>query len=204
MANLYDLLQGLIDTDRGIISKLKSRMEEFENEVNDKFDELNNSVTNVNTKVERGSGTYGILDINSPDIISDGVRVSDTNASKGECYYKLSSSSSTYCLYSCTFADVNFGSYAICMRLKLNVKTTSSIIRLNVYSGSSLILQKDFSGSLFATNTDYYNIYTTFDYNGNNTTDKALKIEVQTLNVDGIGVFFDYAYINLIMPAVFL
>ena len=158
MANLNDVLQGLVTTDNKVIDKLNKKISELDNkiseldsEINNKISELDSEIDNLNNKVNteiadlqskidndledltekvsRGSGSYALLDINSPDITGSGTKKTDTRASHGQCY-SATAGSSAKCIYSSTFSEINFGHYALCVRAKTNAVGTNNIVRL--------------------------------------------------------------------------
>ena len=232
MANLNDILQGLVTTDNKVINKLLTNI----TDVNSDIEDINNSLTDLNTKlndlrtdinesisdlqeeidndilvleekVQRGSGSYAIVDINTPEISGSGTKESDLLASHGECYALTTSSSTNYCLYSGVFSDVKYGHYALCARVKIGSTTSaSSLVQLKVLNGSTEIVATDFSGSVFKTSSQYYYLYTTFTYEGSDSTSTKdqLTFQLHTHLVDGIKIYFDYAYISMIIPAVFI
>ncbi len=99
---------------------------------------------------------------------------------------------------------VGKGKYAMCLRIKTSSTTSSNILQVRVSNGSTSILSKDIKGSDFSSANKYGYIYMTFDYEGDGVTKNNLKIEVYTHTVSGITICFDYAYIGMIIPAVFL
>ena len=50
MANLNDILTGLIDTDEGIIGKIKNRFQRIENRLDVEFQEIKNNIQQDNRK----------------------------------------------------------------------------------------------------------------------------------------------------------
>lgn len=188
---LNDILQGLVTTDQKVIEK------------------INTDVAELEDKVSRGSGSYGLADINSPSSSSDGELIDDIGASHGKAYSITTSSGQSYCLYSGEFSDVKFGKYAACIRVKASAAVTNNIIQVTVYNGNTGIKTIDYSGadfenSMLENNINYSYLYFTFDYDGDGVTKNNLKIEVYTHQIDNIVVNFDYAYISMIIPAVFL
>ena len=183
---LNDILQGLVTTDQKVIEK------------------INTDVAELEDKVSRGSGSYGLADINSPDVTSQGELIDDMGASHGKAYSVTTSVDQSYLLYSGLFSDVKFGKYAMCIRIKSSSVDANNILQLNVSNGSASILNKDINGSDFPVANKYHYIYTTFDYEGDGITKNNLKIELYTHQIDNVVVNFDYAYIGMIIPAVFL
>lgn len=182
---LNDILQGLVTTDQKVIEK------------------INTDVSELEDKVSRGSGSYGLADINSPNVTSNGTLINDMGASHGKAY-SVTTSSQNFLLYSGEFSDVKFGKYAMCLRIKSSSVTSSNILQVRVLNGSTIVLSKDIKGSDFSSANKYGYVYTTFDYEGDGNVKNNLKIEVFTHTVSGITIRFDYAYISMIIPAVFL
>ena len=60
---LNDILQGLVTTDQKVIEK------------------INTDVAELEDKVSRGSGSYGLADINSPSVTSNGELIAEVAAS---------------------------------------------------------------------------------------------------------------------------
>lgn len=197
---LNDILQGLVTTDQRVIEKINNDVTELEEKVNEK---INTDVSKLEDKVSRGTGSYGLADINSPNSGSDGKLITDMGASHGKAY-SVTTSSQNYLLYFGEFSDIKFGKYAMCLRVKTSSTTSSNILQVRVSNGSTPILSKDIKGSDFSSANKYGYIYMTFDYEGDGVTKNNLKIEVYTHTVSGITICFDYAYIGMIIPAVFL
>lgn len=182
---LNDILQGLVTTDQKVIEK------------------INTDVAELEDKVSRGSGSYGLADINSPSVSSDGKLVNDMGASHGKAY-SVTTSTQNFLLYYGEFSDVKFGKYAMCIRFKSSSTTSSNILQVRVSNGSTPILTKDIKGSDLPSANKYGYAYMIFDYEGNGVVKNNLKIEVYTHTTSGITICFDYAYISMIIPAVFL
>ena len=127
---LNDIIQGLIDVDRNLIER-----------------------------VVRGSGTYAILDINTPDKGGSGTEVADNAASLGKAISITTSTSANLVSYTGTFPDIKFGHYAICARIKTNNLTSSNLVQLKVLNGSTEILAANFKGTDFDTSTNYSYLY---------------------------------------------
>lgn len=184
--SLKDIIQGLIDTDRGVISKLKG------------------SLNSLNEKVERGSGSYAILDLNTPDKGGSGTEVPDSAASLGKSISITTSASANLVPYIGTFPDIKFGHYAICARIRTNNLTSSNLVQLKLLNGSTEILAANFKGTDFDTNTGYSYLYSSFTYEVNNGEKKPLSFQLHTHLVNGVQINFDYVYISMIIPSVFL
>lgn len=171
---LNDIIQGLIDVDRNLIER-----------------------------VVRGSGTYAILDINTPDKGGSGTEVTDNAASLGKAISITTSSSANLVPYTGTFPDIKFGHYAICARIKTNNLTSSNLVQLKLLNGSKEILAANFKGTDFDNSTNYSYLYSTFTYEENNGK-QPLSFQLHTHLVNGVQVNFDYVYISMIIPSVFI
>lgn len=183
---LNDILQGLVTTDQKVIEK------------------INTDVSELEDKVSRGSGSYGLADINSPSVTSNGQLINDMGASHGKAY-SVTTSAQNLLLYSGEFSDVKFGKYAMCLRIKSSSVANSNILQIRVSNGGTPILSKDIKGSDFPSVDKYGYAYMIFDYEGDGVVKNNLKIEVYTHAIaNSITVCFDYAYISMIIPAVFL
>ena len=235
MANLNDILQGLVTTDNKVINRLLSDVSNMNTDISDITGELStirseltstktdleteiqstiggirqevtNNITILQEQVQRGSGSYAIVDKDTPGRGGSGTLVTDILASQGECYNLTTSSSSNYCLYSGAFSDVKYGYYAICARIRIGkTSTATSLVQLKVLNGTKEILVKDFPGTTFSSTSQYYYLYTTFKYeNTSGDAKQQLSFQLHTHMVAGIPIYFDYAYISMIMPSVFL
>lgn len=186
MADLNDILQGLIDTDRGIISKLKSKLDELAG------------------KVAQGSGTYAVVDINTSNITGQGVLTNDNKSSLGQCYYSTTSSSSK-CIYSAEFPKVNYGHFAFSARVKASKSSTSSsdkVIKIKILQNSTAIFEYVYTKD--EVDTDYCNIYGTFMYSpSSGAGNDKLTFQIHTGTTSGYSISFDYAYITMLVPAVY-
>jgi hypothetical protein len=169
---LNDIIQGLIDVDRNLIER-----------------------------VVRGSGTYAILDINTPDKGGSGTEVTDNAASLGKAISITTSSSANLVPYTGTFPDIKFGHYAICARIKTNNLTSSHLVQLKVLNGDTEILAANFKGTDFDNSTNYSYLYSTFTYEGSTKGDLTFQIYLLTSSVK---INFDYAYISMTIPSVFV
>ena len=172
---LNDIIQGLIDVDRNLIER-----------------------------VLRGSGTYAILDINTPDKGGSGTEVTDNAASLGKAISITTSSSANLVPYTGTFPDIKFGHYAICARVKTNNLTSSHLVQLKLLNGSTEILAANFKGSQFDSTTGYSYLYSTFTYDANNGSKLPLSFQLHTHLINGVKIDFDYVYISMIIPSVFI
>ena len=194
---LYDILQGLINTDSGIISKLKQS-------ITDKFNNLEDKIDDLDEKAERGSSSYAIVDINSPGRGGSGSVVTDTLASHGKSIQITTNTGSNLVPITGNFADVKFGHYAICARIKISSKTSSALLQLKLLNGSTEILAANFAGTAFDSTSQYCYVYSTFKYEAINGTKQPLQFQLHTHKVDGVKINFDYVYISMIIPSVFL
>ena len=177
MASLSDIIQGLIDTDKGIISKLKKAK-------------------------DNGVGS-SMIDTTNQSLTGTGAVTADLEASNGNSY-RAQTNGTSQCLYSGVFNNVKFGHYALCLRAKVNSNSSSNILQLVVKNGSSVILTKNLTGELFESTSKYGYIYSTFIFEGNGVTKNDLKFELNSLTASGIVVNIDYVYISLIIPSVYV
>ena len=183
---LNDILQGLVTTDRKVIEK------------------INTDVAELEDKVSRGSGSYAILDINTPGKGGSGIEVADNAASLGKAISITTSTSAKLVPYIGTFPDIKFGHYAICARIKTNNLTSSNLVQLKLLNGSTEILAANFTGSQFDSTTGYSYLYSTFTYDANNGSKSPLSFQLHTHLVNGVTINFDYVYISMIIPSVFV
>ncbi len=204
--NLETILNGLIDVDSQIINKINATNTTINNEISSVNDRINTEVNTINTTIARGSGTYAILDINTPDRGGSGTLSTDALASHGKCVRITTSSSANYASFTGTFSDVKFGHYAICARVKSNSLTSSNLVQLKVLNGSTEILAANFTGADFESTSKYAYLYSTFVYEGNGSSKQNLPLSFQlhTHKINGIQVDFDYVYISMIIPSVFI
>lgn len=150
------------------------------------------------------AGSTGGVDINTSNISSDGSITEDVYASHGQAYLITTGDYNTM-LYSSKLPDIKFGNYALCLRMKIGIESTEDLIRVSILSNGTNIAQKIFNGSSFDDAQNYQYLYTTFQYDGDGNSDKNLIIRIETLPVSSsIEVRFDYAYVTMIMPSIFL
>ena len=194
---LNEIIQGLIDVDRGVIDKITNSVEDLK-------DKITNSVEDLEDKVSRGSGSYALVDINTPGRGGNGTVVSDTSASHGQAIRITTSSSANYAPFIGTFSDVKFGHYAICARVKTNNLTSSNLVQLKVLNGNTEILAANFTGTNFGSSSKYAYLYSTFTYESISNAKQPLSFQLHTHKVNGVQITFDYAYISMIIPSVFL
>ena len=166
-------------------------------EANDKFSELE-------SLKEKSFDTFSIIDFNS-DFTTAGTEITDSMASLGKAIQTTTTTSAKN-LITANFSDVKFGKYALCLRLKVSSNTSSSsVFTANIMNGSSTILSKSILGTYFDSTSNYCYICTTFDYSGSSSSAKQkLQLKLNTGTVSGLEVRFDYAYISLITPAVYI
>lgn len=198
MANLSDIIQGLIDTDKGVITKLK-------NTINNVLNKVDEDINDLSEKIARGSGSYGLVDINTPDRGGNGALQEDLAASHGQCI-ALTSTSTSQCMYSGAFSEsMKYGHYALCIRVKSSSTTSSNILQVKILNGSTVVHTMNFKGSDVGSTSQYSYLYTTFTYEGSSSAAKNnLTFELHTLTTSGIKISFDYAYVSMIIPSVFL
>ena len=195
--NLDTILNGLIDVDSQIINKINNTATDINNRIN-------SEVSTINSTIARGSGSYAILDINTPNRGGSGTLSTDALASHGKCIRITTSSSANYVPYTGTFSDVKFGHYAICARVKSNSLTSSNLVQLKVLNGSTEILAANFTGADFVSTSKYAYLYSTFIYEGNGSSKQNLSFQLHTHMVNGVQIDFDYVYISMIIPSVFI
>lgn len=150
-------------------------------------------------------GNFGIVDNRTRNHTTNATLTTDLLGSNGQVYmYNTTSTAAN--LYTGTFPDVKYGKYALCMRLKINTNTsTSTVLTANVLNGSTNILSKPILGTNFDRTDNFCYICTTFEYTGSTGTAKQpLKLNINTGTVSNLQVMFDYAYITLITPAVYI
>ena len=211
---LRDLLQGLIDTDSGVIDRIKNRFIKVEDKIGGIENQIegiegqlgnkDNRVDDLKDKVDRGSNSYALVDINSPDRGGTGTLVNDTSASHGQAIRITTSASANLVPISAVFSDIKFGHYAICARVKISSKTNNDVVQLKLINGTTEILAANFAGSQFSSTSQYCYLYSTFTYEAINGAKQPLTFQLHTHLIDGIQVSFDYVYISMIIPSVFL
>ena len=176
---------------------IEDTLSEHIKEANDKFSELE-------SLKEISFDTFSIIDFNS-DFTTAGTEITDSMASLGKAIQTTTTTSAKN-LITANFSDVKFGKYALCLRLKVSSNTSSSsVFTANIMNGSSTILSKSILGTYFDSTSNYCYICTTFDYSGSSSSAKQkLQLKLNTGTVSGLEVRFDYAYISLITPAVYI
>ncbi len=170
------------------------------------IDELDQSLIDLigsgGRSEDKFAGISGV-DINSPNVFTDGSLTTDINSSHGQCYVINSSTAGNQTIFSANLSEIKYGHYAICLRMKINTATTNDIIRLSVLNDGRTIMSKKFNGSEFEDINKYQYLYSTFVYESTNMAKTNLNIRIEVLSVDGIEVRFDYAYVNMIMPSIY-
>ena len=158
----------------------------------------------VETLSQMSFQNFSMIDAVNPAATGLGNKVSDVQASDGTSYKYLTSSTSGDVVYMCNFTDVKFGDYVLCVRMKANYNTaTSTVLTLKILNGSTEILSRDIKGTDFTRTDNYCLFYTDFNYECITSEKQPLKFKLVTSNYSGVTVYFDYAYITLITPAVF-
>lgn len=183
---IKDIIQGLIDVDKGVIDK------------------INQTVDDLSLQIARGSGSYALLDINTPDIGGSGVLVDDASASHGKAVRVITSGSANLVPITGAFSDIKFGHYAICARVKTDNLTSSELIQLKLLNGSTEILAANFKGTHFSSTSQYSYLYSTFVYEAMDGVKQPLSFQLHTHLISGVQIDFDYVYVSMIIPAVFL
>ena len=169
---------------------------------------INDEITSLWEEVielQQGPGNFALIDNVTEGCTSAGTLTTDLMASNGKAYV-ATTTATAFSLFKATFPEVKFGKYSLCMRLKISANTSSStVLAVNLLSGSTTILNKYIIGTNFDKTNNYCYICTTFDYDGSSGTAKQpLQLNINTGTVEGLEVRFDYAYITLITPAVYI
>lgn len=147
---------------------------------------------------------FSIVDAAKETASGSGSIVSDTKASNGVAR-QFTSTSSAQTIFSCNFSDVMFGNYALCIRVQASANTsTSDVLTLKVKRGSTELLSKGVKGNNFSKTDNYCYFCATFNYDGTTSAKEPLTFSLNTTAVSGIKFNFDYAYITLITPAVYI
>ena len=195
MANLNDILQGLVNTDTKIIEKLGAIEESVGDDLQDTLEAL-----------KKGAASYSIVDINTAGASAGGSLVSDNYASDGQCR-KITQTTSNANLFTANFSDVKCGHYGLTARMRVSdITNTDAVIRIEVKINGETVATKSVVPSAFSNTTNFENIYLSFDYSRNSATKYPIQIVITVLGTLGTkaDVSFDYAYIQLMMPAVFI
>ena len=193
MANLNDILQGLVNTDTKIIEKLGTIQDAVGDDLQNSLEEL-----------KRGSGAFSIMDTNTTGTSSAATKTADVQASNGYCYKCTQNSSSTISMLNGTFSDVKFGNYGLCLRMKADTANFSAnAFTVTINTGTTNLLTKTYTGTVFTTNSNYVSIYVPFTYQCSGSVKNKLSITVAATTGNKT-LYLDYAYIQLMMPAVFV
>ena len=178
--------------------------ERIEDTLSEHIEEANQKFSELESLKKRSFDTFSVIDFNS-DFTTAGTKITDSMASLGKAIQTTTTTSAKN-LITANFSDVKFGKYALCLRLKVSSNTSSSsIFTANIMNGSSTILSKSILGTYFDSTSNYCYICTTFDYSGSSSSAKQkLQLKLNTGTVSGLEVRFDYAYISLITPAVYI
>ena len=150
-------------------------------------------------------GKFALIDNATEGCTSVGTLSTDLMASNGKAY-SVTTTTTARNVFSANFSDIKFGKYSLCIRVRVSNNTSSSaILNMNIFNGSTSILSKNILGTNFDSNTKYCYICTTFNYEGSSSTAKQpLTFSLYSTSVSGITVYFDYAYISLLTPAVYI
>lgn len=174
--------------------------------INELVQICNNLTPGEGGEVKTTSDSFAIVDINTEGIVSDGSLINDIYASHGRCYSGASSNTNKV-LYSADFNEVKFGNYALCLRIKLvDGPTSGEVVKATIYNSGAEIMKKSFIAADFENKGEYQYLYSTFEYNGDGKTKSNLKLKIE-IPVAASGttkIQFDYAYISMIIPSVFL
>lgn len=147
---------------------------------------------------------FSIVDATNPESSGVGSVASDTMASDGMSY-QFTSTSTAQTIFLCNFSDVKFGNYSLCVRIKSSNNTsTSDILTLKITRGSSELLSKGIKGTNFNKTDNYCYFCVSFTYDGTNSAKEPLTFKLDSTAVSGVNFCFDYAYITLITPAVYI
>lgn len=183
MANLNDILQGLVNTDTKIIEKL-----------------------GVVEELKKGADSYSIVDHNTAGATCGGSVVSDNYASDGKCCI-LTQAASNKTFFTANFSDVKCGHYGLNVRMRVSNKSnTAKGIKIDVKINGEIVSTKSVAPSAFSNTTNFENIFLSFDYSRNSATKYPIQLVITVLGTSGTkaNISFDYAYIQLMMPAVFI
>ena len=147
---------------------------------------------------------FSIVDSTKPEATGVGVQTNDTMASDGVSY-QFTTTSTAQTIFSCDFSDVKFGTYALCARIRVGNNTyDSNILTLKVLRGSTELLSKTIKCTNFTRSDNYCLLCASFNYDGTSSAKQPLTFKLDTTNYSGVKVYFDYAYITLITPAVYI
>ena len=195
MANLNDILQGLVDTDTKIIEKLGVIEESVGDDLQDTLEAL-----------KKGAVSYSIVDHNTEGAYNNGSVIADNYASDGECCI-LTQSGSNFTFFTADFSDVKCGHYGLNVRMRVSdISNTDNAIKIDVKINGETVATKSVAPSAFSNTTNFENIFLSFDYSRNSATKYPIQLVITVLGTSGTAanISFDYAYIQLMMPAVFI
>jgi hypothetical protein len=99
---------------------------------------------------------------------------------------------------------MKFGHYALCVRAKTNAIGSNDLVKVEVKTSDAVIHSVNFTGDQFGTNSGYSYLYTTFEYNAVSSEPKKLIFNLYSLPVSGVTISFDYAFMNMIMPSIYM
>lgn len=180
------------------LSTILDKMMTTETYLVDSVKNLNEDLANMTFQ------NFSMVDAVNPTATGAGVKTNDTMASNG-ISYKLTSTTTSKTVYSCNFSDVKFGTYTLCARIRASKKDASAdILTLKVTSGSRELQSVGFKGSDFSRTDNYCFLCTTFDYDGTTSAKQPITFTFTTTTIGSIDFYFDYAYISLITPAVYV
>ncbi len=199
-------INGLVSANSTYISNLRASIGERGNLTTTYKDNLVGAINEIaeGAKSNGFAGSTGGVDINTSNITTQGSVIDDTYASHGKSYLIMTGDSNAI-LYSSELPDIKFGNYALCLRMKIGAESTEDLVRVSLLSNGTNIAQKVFNGSNFDNAQNYQYLYTTFQYNGDGSSNKSLIIRIETLPTSSkVEIRFDYAYATMIMPSIFL
>lgn len=195
MANLNDILQGLVNTDTKIIEKLGVIQDAVGDDLQDTIEAL-----------KKGAASYSIVDHNTEGATIGGSVANDNYASDGKCC-TLTQAAANAVLFKANFSDVKCGHYGLNVRMRVSNKSnTANGIKIDVKINGERVATKSVAPSAFSNTTNFENIFLSFDYSRNSATKYPIQLEITVLGTSGTkaNISFDYAYIQLMMPAVFI
>ena len=179
------------------LSTILDKMMTTETYLVDSVKNLNEDLANITFQ------NFSMVDAVNPAATGVGVKTNDTMASNGVSY-QLTTPSTVQTIFSCDFTDVKFGSYALCARMRVGNNTyDSNILTLKILRGSTELLSKTIKCTDFTRSDNYCLLCASFNYDGTSSAKQPLTFKLDTTNYSGVKVYFDYAYISLITPAVY-
>lgn len=186
------------------LSTILDKMMTTETCLVDSVKNLNEDVKNLNEDLANKTfQNFSMVDAINPAATGVGVKTNDTMASNGVSY-QLTTPSTVQTIFSCDFTDVKFGSYALCARMRVGNNTyDSNILTLKILRGSTELLSKTIKCTDFTRSDNYCLLCANFNYDGTSSAKQPLTFKLDTTNYSGVKVYFDYAYISLITPAVY-